>query len=145
MPQQAITLDAPPTAPRQCLLAHGIPVTPQRLCILDTLHRLRRHLTADQLHAHIQAHGGGVARATVFNTLNLFAQTGLVRALVVDPERTYYDIVTTPHAHSYNQDTGELRDIPPEQVRVSLTLPLPADEQLEDISVVVRVRQAPGN
>lgn len=138
---QAITLDAPATDPRQRLLAHGIPVTPQRLRILDALHRLRRHLTADQLHAHIQAHGGGVARATVFNTLNLFAQTGLVRALVVDPERTYYDIVTTPHAHVYNQDTGELRDIPPEQVQVSLRLPLPAGEQLEEISIVVRVRK----
>ncbi len=141
MPQQAISLAPPATDPRQQLLEHGIPPTAQRLCVLETLYALRRHLTADQLHAHIQAHGGGVARATVFNTLNLFAQTGLVRALVVDPERTYYDIVTDPHAHLYNLDSGELRDIPPEQLQVSLRLPLAPGEQLEEISVVVRVRR----
>lgn len=125
----------------QRLKSHDIPVTPQRLRVAQALFRLRRHLTADQVHDHIRATGGGCSRATVYNTLNLFASQGLVKALVVDPERTYYDIITAPHAHLYNADTGELTDIPSAKLPVGPIPELPDDTELEEVCVVVRIKE----
>jgi Fur family iron response transcriptional regulator len=75
-------------------------------------------LSAEQIIERLKAADSGVSKATVYNTLNLFSARGLIREVMVDPVRKFYDSTTHPHHHFYNVDSGELSDIPDEQVRL---------------------------
>ena len=72
--------------------------------------------------------------------MNLFSARGLVRTVDVDSDRQYYDSTTDPHHHFYNVDTGELTDIPADQVRLALGTALPEGTEKDGIEVVIRVR-----
>ncbi len=98
------------------LTSRGVLPTAQRVDIaLLTLAR-PQHLSAEQIIATIRANGSRISKATVYNTLNLFCERGLLRTVEVDPTRQFYDSSTAAHHHFYNVDTGELTDIPLESV-----------------------------
>ena len=59
------------------------------------------------------------SKATVYNTLNLFLRKKLIREVIVDPSKVFYDPNPDPHHHFYNVDTGELTDIDARDIRVS--------------------------
>ena len=119
---------------------HGILPTPQRLEVADVLLEKPQHMSADQIIERLRAASSGVSKATVYNTLNLFAERGVVREVMVDPVRKFYDSTTHPHHHFYNVDTGELRDIPDEQVRFSELPDLPEGTESESVEVLIRIR-----
>lgn len=119
---------------------HGILPTPQRIEVAEVLLERPQHLSAEQLIERLKQAGSGVSKATVYNTLNLFGERGLVRELMVDPERKFYDSTTRPHHHFYNVDTGELVDIPDEQVRFADLPALPEGTESESVEVLIRVR-----
>lgn len=123
------------------LKAHDVLPTPQRVIVGQILFTGPQHLSADQILKAIQEHGGAVSKATVYNTLNLFVEKGLVRQVNVDPSRAYYDPTTTPHHHFYNVDSGELTDIPESDIELKNMPELPADTCVDGVHVVVRVRQ----
>ena len=79
--------------------------------------------------------------ATVYNTLNLLADHGLVRELRVASDRVMYDSNTEPHHHFYNQDTGQLEDIPANTVTVRGIPPAPAGTVQDGVDVLVRLRR----
>lgn len=124
------------------LVSHGLQVTAQRLDIAEYVLRKPQHLSADQILAAMRARGSRVSKATVYNTMNLFSERGLVRTVEVDPERVYYDSTSEPHHHFYNVDTGELIDIPADCVQLSLDTRLPAGTEREGVDIVIRVRSA---
>lgn len=115
--------------------------TPQRLEIAGILLEKPQHLSAEQIIDQLRSGGSRVSKATVYNTLNLFRDRGLVRECVVDPERRFYDSTTEPHHHFYNLDTGELTDIPSENIRFDGLPQFPENGQLDSIEVVIKVRQ----
>ena len=118
----------------------GIMPTPQRLEVADVLLSRPQHLSADQIIEQLRAVGSRVSKATVYNTLNLFGERGIVREVMVDPTRKFYDSTTRPHHHFYNEDTGELRDIPDNEITF-LGLPeLPDGTMQTSVEVLVRVR-----
>lgn len=119
---------------------HGILPTPQRIEVAEVLLERPQHLSAEQIIERLKQAGSGVSKATVYNTLNLFGERGLVRELMVDPERKFYDSTTRPHHHFYNVDTGELVDIPDEQVRFANLPALPEGTESESVEVLIRVR-----
>ena len=119
---------------------HGILPTPQRIEVAEVLLERPQHLSAEQIIERLKQAGSGVSKATVYNTLNLFGERGLVRELMVDPERKFYDSTTRPHHHFYNVDTGELVDIPDEQVRFADLPTLPEGTESESVEVLIRVR-----
>ena len=123
------------------LKAHDVLPTPQRVIVGQILFTGPQHLSADQILKAIQEHGGAVSKATVYNTLNLLVEKGLVRQVNVDPSRAYYDPTTTPHHHFYNVGTGELTDIPESDIELKNMPELPADTCVDGVHVVVRVRQ----
>ena len=84
--------------------------------------------------------GSSVSKATVYNTLNLFSERGLVKEVMVDPVRKFYDSTTHPHHHFYNVDSGELSDIPDEQVCFQDLPELPKGTERESIEVLIKVR-----
>ncbi len=122
------------------LLARGISPTPQRLAVADVLLSKPQHLTAEQVHARVNADARKVSVATVYNTLKLFSEHGLLREVVVDPGRVFYDSTTDDHHHFYDITTGELSDIPPGAVNFARLPGVPADRELAGVDVVIRVR-----
>lgn len=125
------------------LLEHrGVLPTPQRLDIAELILARPRHMSADQILATMRAGGARVSKATVYNTLNLFRERGLLRTVEVDPARVYYDSTSEPHHHFYNVDTGELTDIPADAVRLALDSALPAGTVRDSVDIVIRVRSS---
>ncbi|MGB9429873.1 MAG: Fur family transcriptional regulator [Gammaproteobacteria bacterium] len=122
------------------LAAHGVTPTPQRLQIAELLFRKPQHLSAEQILVAVNRGDAKVSKATVYNTLRLFSDKGLVREVIVDPARVFYDPTTGAHHHFYNADSGELADIAPDQVSFARLPPLPPGTEQDGIEVIVRVR-----
>jgi Fur family iron response transcriptional regulator len=99
-----------------------------------------RHLTAEQLHVEALDKGVRVSLATVYNTLNQFTDAGLLREVVVEPGRSYFDTNIDDHHHFFFEDTGGLADIPGDAVRLASIPAPPAGSTVSRVDVVVRVR-----
>src|SRR5690606_220672 len=99
------------------------------------------HMTADQILATLRLGGERVSKATVYNTLKVLAERGLVRQIHIDPVRSVYDSTRTAHHHFHDLETGELRDISPADIEFSRFPPLPDDMEAEAIEVVIRLRK----
>lgn len=118
----------------------GIPVTLQRLAIAQTILSRPTHLTADQVLIRVKEVVPETSRATVYNTLKLFREKGLVRELIIDAERIVFDSNTAPHFHLFDSDTGLVTDIPVEQMQIIGSPHLPEGVELEEVDVIIRVR-----
>ena len=118
----------------------GILPTPQRLDIAAILLQRPQHMSAEHIIDKLKNSGSKVSKATVYNSLNLFSKHGLVREVMVDPIRKFYDSTTHPHHHFYNVDSGELSDIPDEQVCFQDLPELPKGTERESIEVLIKVR-----
>jgi len=124
------------------LKKHGVIPTPQRLEIAEVLFRRPQHMSADQILAAVnRGDAAKVSKATIYNTLKLFSDKGLVREVIVDPARVFYDSTTGSHHHIYNVDSGELQDIPSHEVAFSKLPALPDGMQPDGIEVIMRVRK----
>lgn len=122
------------------LTACGVQPTPQRLEVAEILLEKPQHLAADQIIDRLRRDGRRVSKATVYNTLKLFSERGLVKELHVDAGRKFYDSTTYPHHHFFNVETGELQDIPADQVGISGLPPLPDGTERESVEVLIKVR-----
>lgn len=121
----------------------GIPLTLQRLEVARVLLTRPVHLSADQILERVRETTPETSRATVYNTLKLFREKSLVRELIVDPERTFYDSNTDPHYHLYDVTTGQLSDVPADELSVVGMPTLPPGVDLEEVDVIIRVRSRP--
>lgn len=123
---------------------HGIRPTQQRVKVAEVLLTAPVHLTAEQLLTTLRQSPSRVSKATVYNTLKLFVDHGLVRQIHLDPERCVYDSAMTPHHHFQNVQTGEMQDIRPEELTLGQMPPLPPGTEVEGVEVVIRVRPQAG-
>ena len=101
-----------------------------------------RHVTAEELHGQAVEAGLRVSLATVYNTLNQFSAAGLLREVVVEAGRSYFDTNTSDHHHFFFEASGQLQDIPGEQVRVSDLPAAPQGNAVSRVDVIVRLRAA---
>jgi Fur family iron response transcriptional regulator len=124
----------------QRLETFGVLATPQRLDVAEVILSRPQHASADQILAAVQATGSRISKATIYNTLNLFCERGLLRTVTVDPTRLFYDPTIQPHHHFYNIDSGELVDIEPDAVSMQIKTPLPPGTEQAGVEVVIRVR-----
>ncbi|OGA04839.1 MAG: transcriptional repressor [Betaproteobacteria bacterium RIFCSPLOWO2_02_64_14] len=129
---------------RESLIAmlrrHDVNPTHQRIEIAYALFGHGAHLSADQIMARVNGRHSETSKATVYNTLNLFLEKQLIREVIVDPNKVFYDPNTEPHYHLYDADTGELTDIDASEVTISGLPQLPAGVVTEGVDVIVRVR-----
>lgn len=124
-----------------CLRAAGLRPTRQRVALAKLLfHGEDRHVTAEALHSEAQAAGARVSLATVYNTLHQFTSAGLLREVVVEPGRSYFDTNSLDHHHFFFEDSGMLRDIPGEIVSLRGVPPPPPGMTISRVDVIVRVR-----
>lgn len=126
----------------ELLQRHGIMPTQQRIDIAHYLFQRAQHLSAEAILAGVNARRERVSKATVYNTLGLFVRTGLVREVLIEPERVFYDSNTQPHQHIYNLDTGELSDLRDGSVQVRQLPTLPEGTEIDSLEVIIRVRNA---
>jgi Fur family iron response transcriptional regulator len=119
----------------------GLRPTRQRLALARLLlENGDRHITAEQLHGEAMGADIQVSLATVYNTLHQFTEAGLLREVVVEPGRSYFDTNTTDHHHFFCDADGRLQDIPGEEVMVSgFPLP-PLGTEICRVDVIIRVR-----
>jgi len=99
-----------------------------------------RHFTAEQLHGEALAAGIGVSLATVYNTLHQFTDSGLLHEVIVEPGRSYFDTNTTDHHHFFCEVTGQLQDIPGEDLAVTKLPSPPSGTEIRRVDVIIRVR-----
>lgn len=124
------------------LRTHGITPTRQRIEIASALFAQPQHLSAEQILALVNCERHRVSKATIYNTLGLFASKGLIREVIIDPAKVFYDPTTSPHHHFYNMDTGVLMDIDADAVALHKLPDLPPGTVAEGVDVVIRVRNS---
>jgi len=119
------------------LREHGIQPSAQRVAIAEYVLHTDEHPSADLVWKRVQAKLPYVSRATVYNTLNLFVETGLLRALSLADQSVVFDPKTERHHHFIDEETGEIHDVPWEKVQVCNVEALRGFE-IHDYQVVMR-------
>ena len=125
------------------LRRYQISPTMQRIDIAQILLSKNQHLSADQVLDAVNLERSKVSKATVYNTLGLFSRKGLVRELVIDSSKVFYDSNAREHHHFFNVETGELQDIDHEDFDFGNLPHLPEGTVAEGIEVIIRVKGLP--
>ena len=120
----------------------GLRPTRQRLALAKLLFENGpRHVTAETLHSEAQASSIRVSLATIYNTLHQFTEAGLLREIVVDTARSYFDTTTHEHGHFYHEASGLLLDIE-DQIQLAHMPMVPAGTKIAGVDVVIRLTDA---
>jgi Fur family iron response transcriptional regulator len=101
------------------LAAYGIQPTPQRIAVAEYVLTTVNHPTADEVWMHVRERCPTLSRATVYNTLNLFAEKGLLRTQSLKEGVVVFDPHVAPHHHFIDEETGTVLDIPWDAVKVT--------------------------
>jgi Fur family transcriptional regulator, iron response regulator len=127
------------------LRAAGLRLTRPRLALAHLLFDGDdRHITAEQLFGEATAASIPVSLATVYNVLHQFISAGLLREVVVEPGRSYFDTNVDHHHHFFCEASGALQDIAGQDLTVSgIPLP-PSGTEISCVEVIVRVRACAG-
>ena len=123
------------------LRSRGIQPSAQRIAIASYVLGTDEHPTVERVLERVRENFPYVSRATVYNTLNLFVERGLLRRLVLAPGRVVYDPRVEPHHHFLDEESGQVFDVPWEALQVSGVEGLKG-LQVEDYQVVLRGRRA---
>lgn len=106
---------------------------------------VNRHITVEQLHDEARDAGLKVSLATVYNTLHQFCAVGLLRQVVVEAGRSYFDTNVSEHGHFFYELDGSLVDIDLNDMPLPVIPNLPDGAELSGVDVIVRLRPSPGN
>jgi Fur family iron response transcriptional regulator len=134
-----------PSEVRSILKSAHLRPTRQRVELGTLIFRRQHwHLTPDQLHALAAQAGFSISLATVYNTLNQFAQVGLIRRVATQgSDRAYFDTDMSDHQHFCVEDEGRIWDAPKDSVRLD-ALPEPPDGyRIANVDVVIRLARIP--
>jgi len=121
---------------------HLIQASAPRLAVADFVLHTNQHPTAEEVRDEVEKRMPAVSLATIYNTLNLFVEKGLVKA-VRDPnlDTWRYDCNTQPHFHFYDEESGKLMDLDPRVLRVSPDFSrLQSQFEVSEIEVTVKGR-----
>ncbi len=125
------------------LRAHGIQPSAQRMVVAERVLDSAAHPSADQVLAEVRRALPMISRATVYNTLNLLVEKGLLRELVLTPGRVIFDPKLAPHHHLIDERTGVVHDVPWDAVEVTRVEGL-AGFEVREYQVVMRGRRTRG-
>jgi len=125
------------------LKSSGVSPTNQRVEIAQALFARPQHLSAEQIMQMVNEESDSKAsKATIYNTLGLFAKKGLIKEVIVDPSKVFYDSTVSQHFHFYNTDTGELTDIPAGAINIDNLPELPEGTVSTGLEVIVRIKNS---
>lgn len=121
----------------ELLEGSGIQASAQRVAVAEYALRTTDHPSADVVWGKVRAGFPFVSRATVYNTLNLFVDKGLLRALVIAEGRVVFDPNVEPHHHFVDEESGEIHDVPWDAVSIGRMDP-PREFELREYQVIMR-------
>jgi len=121
------------------LESFDIKATRQRVDVAAVLLEQHIHMSADEVFTKVESMGSTVSRATVYNTLSLMVERGILAQVIVDPTRVFYDSNTSAHHHVFDTDTGRLTDVSPGEVNIGRLPALPEGKRLAGVDVIIRV------
>jgi Fe2+ or Zn2+ uptake regulation protein len=116
----------------------GIQPSAQRVAVAEYVLVTDEHPSADEVWSRVQQSFPMISRATVYNTLNLFVEKGLIHEHVLAEGRLVYDPNTTRHHHFIDEATGRIHDVPWEALRVEGVESLPGSYAVREYQVVLR-------
>ena len=119
---------------------HDIRASAQRVAIAGYVLSTEEHPSADQVWKAVKADFPMVSRATVYNTLQLFTEKGLLKQLVLAEGSVVFDPKVEPHHHFVDDESGAILDIPWTALRVGKVDELEGVD-VRDYMVVVRGRR----
>lgn len=122
------------------LKSSGVSPTSQRVEIAQILFERPQHLSAEQILKIVNESSSTASKATIYNTLGLFVKKGLVKEVIVDPSKVFYDSNVSRHFHFFNTDTGILIDIPVDDIRIDKLPELPQGTKSDGLEVIVRIK-----
>lgn len=124
----------------QLLQDAGLRLTRQR-CVVAALlfDGMHKHVTAEQVYAAAQKKRTPISLATAYNTLHQFTAAGLLRQVMIDPARIYFDTNVSDHHHFFHEQGGQLIDIPAESVTLEKLPKIPAGTKLDRVDVIIRL------
>jgi Fe2+ or Zn2+ uptake regulation protein len=111
---------------RQC----DIQPTPQRIAVVEYVLRSKTHPSADEVLSYARKKCPTVSRATVYNTLNLLVEKGLLGMQTIKEGAVVFDPNIEKHHHFVDNETGDIYDIPWDQLEVK------GKEKLKDFEIV---------
>ncbi len=120
---------------------HGVNPSAQRVAIARYVLHTEDHPSADEVWTRVRRRLPQVSRATVYNTLNLFVDKGLVRRYVLTEGRLVFDPHVKDHHHFVDEETGRVYDVPWDAVEVSNIHEIEGIE-VRDYQVVLRGRKS---
>jgi Fur family iron response transcriptional regulator len=142
-PDTDIARARPFAAPLARLQSAGLRPTRQRLALAKLLFDgCDRHVTAEALHDEATGAGVRVSLATVYNTLHQFTASGLLRQVVVESGRTFFDTNTTDHHHFFFEESGRLVDIPGDSLALARLPDAPDGTRVARVDVIIRLSDA---
>ncbi len=108
-------MEAVLTILREC----GVRPTPQRMAVAKFVIEADSHPTADQVLDGVRSHCPTISRATVYNTLNLLVDKGLLKTQILREGIVVFDSNIAKHHHFIDDETGNIYDIPWHALRVA--------------------------
>jgi Fe2+ or Zn2+ uptake regulation protein len=108
---------------------HGIQPTPQRIAVAQFVLNTDTHPTADEVLAKVRESCPTLSRATVYNTLNLFVEKGLLKPQPLRDGSVAFDAHIDPHHHFIDEESGKVFDVPWDAVKVT------GEDTLEEFEV----------
>ena len=120
------------------LHAAGLKLTPQRFAVLDYLLDTPAHPTAEQIHTDLNHRFPRASRATIYNTLTVLCDDGLVHEIYIDDAVARYDANIEPHHHFVCRVCSKLEDVPLEAVGTLPRCDLQAGYRVENYEIVMR-------
>ncbi|MEJ8474958.1 iron response transcriptional regulator IrrA [Roseibium algae] len=119
----------------------GLRPTRQRVSLAEILYsKGDRHISAELLHEEAVGADVPVSLATVYNTLHQFTEAGLLREVVIDGNKTYFDTNISDHHHFFIEGENRVVDIPGEGVGIGQLPQAPEGMEIVRVDVIVRVR-----
>ena len=97
----------------------GIQATPQRIAVAEYILETDTHPSADEVWTNVKRGHPSISRATVYNTLNLLVEKGLLRAQVLREGTVVFDPHVKAHHHFVDEETGRIYDVPLDAVQVT--------------------------
>lgn len=118
----------------------GIQPTPQRLAVADVILGSRAHPSADQVLENVRRQCPTISRATVYNTLNLLAEKGLVKTQILKEGTVIFDPNIDRHHHFVDEESGQIYDIPWDAIKVTGEQTL-KEFEIHEFQVILRGRK----
>ena len=114
--------------------------TKQRLDLAKLIFAKKQHFTASDLISLANKNGLNISMATVYNTLSLLEDKGMLKTINIDNELKFYDTNMENHHHLYNTTMSTLTDIAHDRVSFAELPELPKNLEIESTELLIKVK-----